>query len=71
MLGLSQAPDHVYVDGNRCPEIPYSVEAVVKGDSKVAEISAASIIASSRLYLSDNQLRSVPESIGQLVNLTV
>lgn len=45
VLGLSQAPDHVYVDGNRCPEIPYSVEAVVKGDSKVAEISAASIIA--------------------------
>jgi ribonuclease HII len=45
VLGLSQAPDHVFVDGNRCPEIPYSVEAVVKGDSKVAEISAASIIA--------------------------
>ncbi len=45
VLGLSQAPEHVYVDGNRCPEIPYSVEAVVKGDSKVAEISAASIIA--------------------------
>ena len=45
VLGLSQVPDHVYVDGNRCPEIPYSVEAVVKGDSKVAEISAASIIA--------------------------
>jgi ribonuclease HII len=45
VLALSQVPDHVYVDGNRCPEIPYSVEAVVKGDSKVAEISAASIIA--------------------------
>lgn len=45
VLGLSQTPDHVYVDGNRCPDIPYSVEAVVKGDSKVAEISAASIIA--------------------------
>jgi len=45
VLGLSQAPEHVYVDGNRCPDIPYSVEAVVKGDSKVAEISAASIIA--------------------------
>jgi len=45
VLGLSQAPEHVYVDGNRCPDIPFSVEAVVKGDSKVAEISAASIIA--------------------------
>jgi ribonuclease HII len=45
VMGLSQAPNHVYVDGNRCPEIPYSVEAVVKGDSKIAAISAASIIA--------------------------
>ncbi len=45
VLGLSRPPEHVYVDGNRCPDIPYTVEAVVKGDSKVAEISAASIIA--------------------------
>jgi len=45
VMGLSQAPIHVYVDGNRCPEIPYSVEAVVKGDSKIAAISAASIVA--------------------------
>ncbi|QJD72233.1 ribonuclease HII [Marinobacterium sp. LSUCC0821] len=45
VLGLKAKPDFVYVDGNRCPEIPYPVEAVVKGDSKVAEISAASIIA--------------------------
>ena len=45
VMGLSQAPIHVYVDGNRCPEIPYSVEAVVKGDSKIEAISAASIVA--------------------------
>ncbi|MDG6772991.1 ribonuclease HII [Thiomicrorhabdus sp. ZW0627] len=35
----------VLVDGNRCPHIPYPCEAIVKGDDKVAEISAASILA--------------------------
>ncbi len=43
--GLSIKPAHVYVDGNRLPTWGYSSEAVVKGDSKVAEISAASILA--------------------------
>ncbi|HHS99362.1 MAG TPA: ribonuclease HII [Thiomicrospira sp.] len=35
----------VLVDGNRCPKIPFECEAVVKGDAKIAEISAASILA--------------------------
>ncbi len=43
--GLETAPARVQVDGNRCPPLPYPTEAVVKGDSKVAEISAASILA--------------------------
>ena len=43
--GLSIQPTHVMVDGNRCPKWDYSSEAVVKGDSLIAEISAASIIA--------------------------
>ena len=43
--GLSVQPTHVMVDGNRCPKWDYSSEAVVKGDSLIAEISAASIIA--------------------------
>lgn len=43
--GLDITPDHVLVDGNRCPQIQFPVEAIVKGDSKVAEISAASILA--------------------------
>jgi len=43
--GLSVAPDHVQVDGNRCPKVNYTVEAVVKGDAKIAAIGAASIIA--------------------------
>jgi len=38
-------PDHVQIDGNRCPEMNYSMEAIIKGDSKIAAISAASIIA--------------------------
>jgi len=43
--GLQITPDHVQVDGNRCPDIEHSVEAIVKGDDKVLEISAASILA--------------------------
>ncbi|WP_286236829.1 ribonuclease HII [Neptuniibacter halophilus] len=43
--GLPVEPEFVYVDGNRCPELPCPSEPVVKGDSKVAEISAASILA--------------------------
>lgn len=42
---LSVVPEHVLVDGNRCPDWAFSSEAVVKGDSKVAAISAASILA--------------------------
>lgn len=42
---LTQTPDCVLVDGNRLPVWQYRAEAIVKGDSKVDEISAASIIA--------------------------
>lgn len=43
--GLSICPQHVQVDGNRCPDITHSVEAIIKGDDKVQAISAASILA--------------------------
>lgn len=43
--GLSIQPEHVMVDGNRCPDWRYSSESVVKGDSKIEAISAASILA--------------------------
>jgi len=43
--GLKIPPEFVYVDGNRCPDLTCPSEAVVKGDSKIAEISAASILA--------------------------
>ncbi|QEQ95727.1 ribonuclease HII [Neptunomonas concharum] len=45
VLALDIPPEYVMVDGNRCPELPYPAEAVVKGDSKIPEISAASILA--------------------------
>ncbi|KEI35497.1 ribonuclease HII [Allofrancisella frigidaquae] len=37
--------DKVLVDGNRLPNWRYNSEAIVKGDSKILEISAASILA--------------------------
>ncbi|MCT8760016.1 ribonuclease HII [Glaesserella parasuis] len=45
VAGLSIQPDFVLVDGNRIPTLPIPAQAVVKGDSLVAEISAASILA--------------------------
>lgn len=43
--GLPTQPEHVWVDGNKIPKWNYSAEAVVKGDSRVQAISAASILA--------------------------
>ncbi|WP_058912350.1 ribonuclease HII [Entomohabitans teleogrylli] len=45
VAGLSIVPEYVLIDGNRCPSLPMPSMAVVKGDSRVAEISAASILA--------------------------
>jgi ribonuclease HII len=45
VAALTLVPAHVLVDGNRCPRLPYPVTAIVKGDSKVPAISAASILA--------------------------
>jgi ribonuclease HII len=43
--GLRLKPAKVLVDGNRLPVLDALAEAIVKGDSKVAAISAASILA--------------------------
>ncbi len=43
--GLSLRPDQVLVDGLYCPDTGIPSEAIVKGDSKVQAISAASIMA--------------------------
>ncbi|WP_113627634.1 ribonuclease HII [Pectobacterium peruviense] len=45
VAGLAIVPDFVLIDGNRCPALSMPAQAVVKGDSRVAEISAASIMA--------------------------
>lgn len=44
--GLAVLPQKVWIDGNRVPEgLAVEAEAVVKGDDKIAAISAASILA--------------------------
>lgn len=50
IVGLSLRPSGVQIDGNRLPNLQgiaglESAEAIVKGDTKVASISAASILA--------------------------
>lgn len=45
VANLAIKPDFVLVDGNRLPSLPMPAQAVVKGDLRVAEISAASILA--------------------------
>lgn len=40
-----RTPGRILVDGNRCPDVPYHVEAIVGGDGKIAAIAAASILA--------------------------
>jgi len=42
---LSIIPEKVLVDGNKTPDIKLPVEAIVKGDSLIPAISAASILA--------------------------
>jgi len=43
--GLRLKPSKVLVDGNQLPVLAVLAEAIVKGDSKVQAISAASILA--------------------------
>jgi ribonuclease HII len=45
VAGLRLKPARVLVDGNRLPMLDVFAEAIVKGDSKVPAISAASILA--------------------------
>jgi ribonuclease HII len=60
--GLSIQPEFVKVDGNRCPVWSYPCEAIVKGDAKVAEISAASILAK---VVRDREMVALHESHPQ------
>lgn len=45
VAGLPAVPEYVLIDGNRCPDLPMPSQSVIKGDARVEEISAASIIA--------------------------
>ena len=43
---LKKKPSHVLIDGNKLPDMKnYNLRSVIKGDQKIASISAASIIA--------------------------
>ena len=45
VLGLSIKPSKILIDGIYKPDINFNMEAIIKGDSFIDEISAASIIA--------------------------
>ncbi|WP_428607777.1 ribonuclease HII [Sedimenticola sp.] len=45
VASLSTQPVHALIDGNRCPDLPCSAEAIVGGDASEPAISAASILA--------------------------
>ncbi len=45
VLALKVEPTLLLIDGNRMPQMPYRMRTIVKGDDKVPEISAASILA--------------------------
>ena len=45
VLELNVGLAEVLVDGNHCPHVPWNVRAIVRGDSLIPEISAASILA--------------------------
>ncbi len=45
LLALHIQPEQVLVDGLYCPQTGIPSQAIVKGDSKIAAISAASILA--------------------------
>ncbi len=42
---LGEWPSKALIDGNRCPQLPITSEAIIQGDAKEPVISAASIIA--------------------------
>ena len=53
VYNLNLKPDMVYIDGIHKPDISIESECFIKGDQKIPEISAASIIAK---VLRDNEM---------------
>ncbi|MBM7038169.1 ribonuclease HII [Vibrio ulleungensis] len=60
--GLSTTPNLALIDGNRTPELTMDAIAVVKGDLRVPEISAASIIAK---VARDNDMQELDKQYPQ------
>ena len=60
--GLSIPAEFVFVDGNRLPDLSVPAQAVVKGDSLVAQISAASILAK---VARDDEMIALDEQLPQ------
>ena len=48
ILNLPIKPSKIFVDGIQKPDVEYEIESVIKGDSIIKQISAASIIAKVR-----------------------
>ena len=55
---LTIQPEYVLVDGNRCPDWSWPSDPVVRGDSRVEAISAASILAK---VTRDREMRALHE----------
>jgi len=56
VAALVPSAEHALIDGNRCPDLACPAQAIVKGDSRVAAISAASIMAK---VTRDREMRSL------------
>jgi len=62
VAGLSIQPEHILVDGNRCPDFGLSATAIIGGDGLEPCISAASILAKvSRDQFMQSQHQHWPE----------
>tara|TARA_B100001113_G_scaffold125305_1_gene102263 strand:+ start:685 stop:1239 length:555 start_codon:yes stop_codon:yes gene_type:complete len=61
IINLNIIPNIVYVDGLYCPDIDIDCKAIIKGDTSIAEISAASIIAK---VARDNELKYLNKLFG-------
>ncbi len=65
---LEPAAEYAQIDGNKLPKLSIPAEAIVKGDSKVAAISAASILAKVERDLEMERLDAVYPGYGHAVH---
>ncbi|WP_020406484.1 ribonuclease HII [Hahella ganghwensis] len=65
---LMPAAEFAQIDGNKLPKLSIPAEAIVKGDSKVAAISAASILAKVERDLEMERLDEIYPGYGLAVH---